>query len=192
MYEKQQIDVQNYPFAMNKELYELIQTGNPYSTTNGQLYKGQSGKNLFDIQYVERDNFSVTGPWYKVTLQDRIGIGVGTPNKVGEFMADYFKTIRVVDTTNIMANIMEALSGAASIKANAGIGQIGDQTKFGAIVQRILGLCFDNRKEIQTSDGRIFVSAFEAASALGVSSQRIRQATKKNQMVGNVQLKYKV
>jgi hypothetical protein len=50
-----------------------------------------------------------------------------------------------------MANIMEALSGSASIKANAGIGQIGDQTKFGAIVQRILGLCFDNRKEIDVS-----------------------------------------
>lgn len=151
LYEKQQIDVQNYPFAMNKELYELIQNGNPYSTTNGQLYKGQSGQNLFDIQYVEQDNFSVTGPWYKVTLQDRIGIGGGTPNKVGEFMVDYFKTIKVVDTTNIMANIMEALSGAISIKANAGIGQIGDQTKFGAIVQRILGLCFDNRKEIDVS-----------------------------------------
>jgi hypothetical protein len=151
LYEKQPIDVQNYPFAMNKELYELIQNGNPYSTTNGQLYKGQSGKDLFDIQYVEQNNFFVTGPWYKVTLKDRIGIGVGTPNKVGEFMVDYFKTIRVVDTTNIMANIMEALSGAASIKANAGIGQIGDQTKFGAIVQRILGLCFDNRKEIDVS-----------------------------------------
>ena len=151
LYEKQQIDVQNYPFAMNKELYELIQTGNPYSTTNGQLYKGQSGQNLFDIQYVEKDNFFVTGPWYKVTLQDRIGIGGGTINKVGEFMVDYFKTIKVVDTTNIMANIMEALSGAVSIKANAGIGQIGDQTKFGAIVQRILGLCFDNRKEIDVS-----------------------------------------
>ena len=151
LYEKQQIDVQNYPFAMNKELYELIQNGNPYSTTNGQLYKGQSGQNLFDIQYVEQNNFSVTGPWYKITLQDRIGIGGGTPNKVGEFMVDYFKTIKVVDTTNIMANIMEALSGAISIKANAGIGQIGDQTKFGAIVQRILGLCFDNRKEIDVS-----------------------------------------
>ena len=151
LYEKQQIDVQNYPFAMNKELYELIQNGNSYSTTNGQLYKGQSGQNLFDIQYVEQNNFSVTGPWYKITLQDRIGIGGGTPNKVGEFMVDYFKTIKVVDTTNIMANIMEALSGAISIKANAGIGQIGDQTKFGAIVQRILGLCFDNRKEIDVS-----------------------------------------
>jgi hypothetical protein len=151
LYEKEQIDVQNYPFAMNKELYELIQNGKPYSTTNGQLYKGQSGKDLFDIQYVETDNFTVTGPWYKVTLKDRIGIGNGTPNKVGEFMVDYFKTIKVVDTTNIMANIMEALSGSASIKANAGIGQIGDQTKFGAIVQRILGLCFDNRKEIDVS-----------------------------------------
>ena len=151
LYEKQPISVQNYPFAMNKELYELIQNGNPYSTTNGQLYKGQSGKDLFDIQYVEQNNLGLTGPWYKVTLKDRIGIGGGTPNKVGEFMVDYFKTIRVVDTTNIMANIMEALSGAVSIKANAGIGQIGDQTKFGAIVQRILGLCFDNRKEIDVS-----------------------------------------
>ena len=151
LYEKQQISVQNYPFAMNRELYELIQNGNPYSTTNGQLYKGQSGRDLFDIQYVDANDKGVTGGWYKVTLKDRIGIGTFTPNKVGEFMIDYFKTIKVVDTTNIMANIMEALSGAISIKASAGIGQIGDQTKFGAIVQRILGLCFDNRKEIDIS-----------------------------------------
>ena len=152
LYEKQPLTtVQTYPYPMNKQLYELIQNGNPYSTTNSQLYKGQSGRNLFDIQYVETDDKGVTGPWYKVTLQDRIGINGGAVNKVGEFMIDYFKTIKIVDTTNIMANIMEALSGAVSIKIDAGIGQIDDLTKFGAIVQRILGLCFDNRKEIDVS-----------------------------------------
>ena len=146
-YEKTPINIQDYPFSMNKELYELIQTGNPYSTTNGQLYKGKSGQNLMDIQYVEFDNLGVTGPWFKVTLPNR----VGNVNKVGEFLSDYYGSIKVVDTTNIMASIMESLSGFASISLNVGTKEVEDQSKFMLIIQRILGLCFDNRREIDVS-----------------------------------------
>lgn len=147
LYEKYPINVQAYPFAMNKELYERIQSGNPYSTDNGQLYLGASTQPLFDIQYVDFDNFGQTGPWFKITLQPRIN----NVNKVGTFLVDYYKSIKVVDFTNIMAYIMESLSGAISINANVGIVQADDTSKFLLIIQRILGLCFDNDREIDVS-----------------------------------------
>ena len=149
LYEKGQIQIQNYPFSMNRELYQRIQSGNPYSADyNGKLYLGQSGRDLFDIQYVEtRQDTGETGPWFKVDLTNRLN----TPNKVGQFMVDYYKTIKVVETENMMANIMESLCGAVSMKANAGVGEVENQTKLDILIQRILGLCFDNRSEIDVS-----------------------------------------
>jgi hypothetical protein len=147
LYEKAPIVVQVPPFSMNKELYQLIQTGNPYTVDNGQPYKGASGQDLFDIQYVEFNNIGETGPWYKVTLYNR----ANNINKVGTFLKDYYKTIKVVDFTNIMAYIMESLSGCLSISGNVGITQTDDVSKFSAIIQRVLGLCFDNTKEIDVS-----------------------------------------
>jgi hypothetical protein len=149
LYEKNLIQVQNYPFSMNRELYQRIQSGNPYSDDyGGALYLGQSGRDLFDIQYVEtRQDTGETGPWFKVDLTNRLN----TPNKVGQFMVDYYKTIKVVETENMMANIMESLCGAVSMKANAGVGEVENQTKLDILIQRILGLCFDNRSEIDVS-----------------------------------------
>jgi hypothetical protein len=147
LYEKDPIQVQTYPFSLNKELYQRIESGQPYSIDNGQLYIGQSGQDLFDIQYVETDNLGQTGPWYKITLVNR----VNNINKVGEFMVDYYKTIKIVDYHNILASIMNSLSGAISIQANIGLTQAEDATKFELILQRILGLCFDNKSEIDVS-----------------------------------------
>lgn len=147
MYEKQPIQIQTYPFSMNKELYQRIQSGQPYSIDNGQNYIGKSGQDLFDIQYVELDNLGQTGPWFKVTLNNR----ANNVNKVGEFLVDYYQTIKIVDFNTMIANIIEALTGAISIKADVGINQAGDASKFALILQRILGLCFDNKQEIDVS-----------------------------------------
>ncbi len=147
LYEKDPILVQNYPFSMNKELYRLIQTGQPYSADNGQNYIGQSGQDLFDIQYVDTNNLGETGPWFRVDLSNRVN-GV---NKVGTFLVDYYKTIRITEPTNMIASIMESLSGAVSMSVGAGVGQVEDQSKFDILIQRILGLCFDNRSEIDVS-----------------------------------------
>jgi hypothetical protein len=148
LYEKNpNLNIGITPYSMNRELYQRIQTNNPYSIDYGQVYQGKSGQGLFDIQYVETDNNGVTGPWYKVDLVNR----VGGFNKVGSFLSDYYGTIKVTETTNIMASIMESLSGAISISANVGVGETRDKTQFGLILQRILGLCFDNREEIDVS-----------------------------------------
>jgi hypothetical protein len=126
----------------------LIQTGQPYSADNGQNYIGQSGQDLFDIQYVgTRADTGETGPCFKVDLSNR----VNSVNKVGTFLADYYKTIKISEPTNMMASIMESLSGVVSMNASAGVGQVEDQSKFDVLVQRILGLCFDNRTEIDVS-----------------------------------------
>lgn len=147
MYEKIPVQIQTYPFSMNKELYQRIQSGQPYSIDNSQNYIGQSGQDLFDIQYVETDNIGQTGPWFKVTLFNR----ANNVNKVGEFLVDYYKTIKIVDFTTMISYIIESLTGAISIKADVGINQAGDASKFALILQRILGLCFDNAKEIDVS-----------------------------------------
>jgi hypothetical protein len=143
IYEKEQIAVQTNPFPMNKELYERIQSGQPYSVDNGQLYKGVSGQDLFDIQYVEVGS----DPYFKVTLPNR----VNNVNRVGEFMIDYYKTMKPIEFQGVINQIMQSLCNSFSISAGLGVTQVEDATKFDIFVSRILGLCFDNRQEIDVS-----------------------------------------
>jgi len=143
IYEKEQIAVQTNPFPLNKELYERIQSGQPYSTDNGQLYKGVSGQDLFDIQYVEIGSDS----YFKVTLPNR----VNNINRVGEFMVDYYKTMKPIEFQGVINQIMQSLCNSFSISAGLGVAQVEDATKFDIFVSRILGLCFDNRQEIDVS-----------------------------------------
>jgi hypothetical protein len=143
IYEKEQIAVQTNPFPLNKELYQRIQSGQPYSVDNGQLYKGVSGQDLFDIQYVEIGSDS----YFKVTLPNR----VNNINRVGEFMIDYYKTMKPIEFQGVINQIMQSLCNSFSISAGLGIAQVEDATKFDTFVSRILGLCFDYRQEIDVS-----------------------------------------
>lgn len=143
IYEKTSIVPGQIPFSMNRELHQL--------TTNTNLlynHKGKSGQDLFDIKYYElHPVFNTTGPWYEVRLKNR-----SNPLKVGEFMVDYYDTIRMAEDTDIIGSIMESLSGCISMKVDAGISQVENASKFELILARILGLCFDNRgSEIDTS-----------------------------------------
>jgi len=147
-YEKNPIAIQSKPFSMNRELYERIQSGQPYLSDYGQYYKGASGQNLFDIQYVDVNPLNnVGGGWFKITLQNR----VNNVNKVSTFLLDYYKSIKLFEFVTLMANIMDSLSGAITFKANLGIKNTEDVTTFSLFIQRILGLCFDSAKEIETS-----------------------------------------
>jgi len=145
IYEKTSIVPGQIPFSMNRELHQL-------TTNSGLLYThvGKSGQNLFTIRYMENlppALGSVTGPWYEVDLMSR-----NNPLKVGEFMVDYYDTIRMAEDTDIIGSIMESLSGAISMKVDAGISQVENASKFELILARILGLCFDGGgNEIDTS-----------------------------------------
>lgn len=141
-------------FPMNKQLYQLTDSNNTnrsFSQINGKNYLGKSGQNLFDVQYSKTNNFGVTGDYYRVMLINREDGSGNITNNVGEFINDYYSTIKLVDNVNIGANIVNIISGAINFKGQVGVGQLNEQSKFDLLVQRILGLCFDSRREIDVS-----------------------------------------
>jgi len=143
------------PFPMNKTLNLTLNNSSTYSQTYGKYYQGTSGQNLFDMQYSTTNGVGVTQDCYKVALIDKVNtLGTstgGTSNKVGEFLKDYYSTIKLVDSVDITANLMNLISGAVSMNLKLGEDDIQKGTTFSLIVQRILGLCFDSRREIDVS-----------------------------------------
>ena len=146
-------------FPMNKQLYQVMDSSNSgrsLSQILGKNYQGKSGQNLFDVQYTKTNEFGVTGDYFRVMLIDRTNGDTGNTgttivNKVGEFISDYYSTINLIDSTDIGAQLVNIISGALSMNAKVGFGELDNQSQFSLIVQRILGLCFDNRKEIDVS-----------------------------------------
>jgi hypothetical protein len=141
-------------FPMNKQLFNLMTSdseGRSYSQINGKNYLGKSGQELFDLQYTKTNSFGVTGDYYRVFLIDREDNQGNITNNVGEFISDYYSTIDIVDTVDIGAQIVNIISGAMNIDAQVGFGELNNQSRFGLIVARILGLCFDERREIDVS-----------------------------------------
>ena len=143
IYEKDSVTPSSstYPFSMNRKMYGLIQDGTQFT------YVGKSNQDLFKIKYVEQDPNGIPGPWYHITLSGRNG----NINRVGEFMVDYYDTIRMAEDTDIIGSIMESLCGALSMKVSAGTSQVENASKYELLLARILGLCFDNRTEIDVS-----------------------------------------
>lgn len=126
------------PYSMNRELWDRIQILNQPND-----FYGFSGQKLFTITYTQTDGV-ITGDFFKVELVNR----VTGPNKIADFIVDYYKAIQVVDTSNIFAQLMEILSGVISFEASLGFGEIDMSNKFLLLLQRILGLCFDSKREI--------------------------------------------
>ena len=142
------------PFPMNKQLYNLMTSENQdrsYSQINGKNYLGKSGQNLFDVQYTKTNSFGVTGDYYRILLIDREDNQGNITNNVGEFISDYYSTIKLVDTVDVGAQIVNLLSGALNIQGQVGYGALDNQSKFSLIAARVLGLCFDDRREIDVS-----------------------------------------
>ena len=155
LFEKRPISVGNYPFSMNRELYERVQHLNQLFTTahGNTYYKGKSGQDLFDIRYVKQNNLLETGDFFEITLSPRYSLNdLSKPtNKIGDFLKDYYGTIQLVDFTNIFSNLLDALTGMVSISVDIGSEKLDDQSKFSLLIQRVLGLCFDSKSEIDVS-----------------------------------------
>lgn len=142
------------PFPMNKQLYNLMtsdNSGRSYGQINGQNYKGKSGQSLFDMQYTDTNSFGVSGDYYRVILVDREDNEENLTNNVGQFIEDYYSTIKLVDNVDIGLQLVNLISGAVSINSQIGYGELDNQSRFSLIASRILGLCFDNRREIDVS-----------------------------------------
>ena len=140
--------VQKNPYFMNRQLYERIQNeGVSYDATYGQNYLGLSQQGLLDVTYVTEDDNGNQGSFFQVKLPDRLD----NKNLVSQFITDYFETIKMVDTKNIYLRIFQVLFGAMSIQLKNGSAETESQLIFQRILTRILGLCFDDRSEIDVS-----------------------------------------
>ena len=144
------------PYPMNKEFYQrLTGTTKSYKGEYGKYYQGVSGQDLFDFQYSPTNQFGVDQASYRVVLISKVNSEStqtgGTVNKVIDFLEDYYGTIKLFDTVDFTATLMNVVSGAINMKTNLGSDEITEQSKFFIFLQRILGLCFDSRREIDVS-----------------------------------------
>jgi hypothetical protein len=140
-YETEPVVVQSTPFSMNRNLFDLIIQGVPYSTTHGVNYKGYSGQDLFDIEYIP------TTEVYRVSLKNRLG----GDNLVTDFVSDYYQTIKVLDMRALWTSVLNNILTIDYSISKKGIGQIQDEETFMIILKRILGLCFDDTQEIDVA-----------------------------------------
>jgi hypothetical protein len=140
------------PFPMNKALYELLANkGQSYREIVGDFYRGSSQQDIFDIQYTTTNQYGVTGDYFRVVLLNRTDQNNQPSNQVGTLLSDYYSTISLVDPVDIGYQIMNLLSGVMNVSANLGTGDLANQSAFFKILQRILGLCFDSKREIDVS-----------------------------------------
>ena len=152
IYEQNPYDSSLVKKSTNQLLYYLIQTPTPLSQGNingitnpvNTQYKGQSGQNLFDIQFVTVDNNGTPGQYYKITLTNR-ALGL---NRVSDFINDYFKVNSLLDLRYLLTTLTDIILGCVSADLKLGDNQLDDSTRFGLIIQRILGQCQDYNVEI--------------------------------------------
>jgi hypothetical protein len=130
----------------NRMLYQLLQNeGQPLSSLYSSLYNGISTQPLFDIVYVTfNPETGQNGKYYKITLQSKLD-GV---QRVTDFLVDYLKTIDLIDLKGFITRLIDLVLNIFTINVGFGSATIDDSSKFGLIIQRILGLCFDFDEEI--------------------------------------------
>jgi hypothetical protein len=144
-------------FPFNKMLNFRMENNNVnrnFSVEYGQFYNGKSEQNLLDIQYTPTNDLGVSGDFFRVFLLNKSGQNTNltfTGNSVGQFLNDYYSTIKLVDPVNVAGSLMNYASNAVSIKAGFKFKRLSDETRFERIITRILGLCEDDRKEIDVS-----------------------------------------
>ena len=149
-------------FPVNKMLHLRMTSTNVsrnFSTEFSTFYNGESKNKLFDIQYTNVDNLGVSGDYFRIFLIDRTNTSTSTvgnlsysgANQVKKFVQDYYKTIKMVDLNSVMASLLNYATGYLSIKGEFGYEKLDKDSKFSLMIQRILGLCFDSREEIDIS-----------------------------------------
>lgn len=148
-YEVSATTYNQFPYSMNRELYNRTQNLNqPYTAVAGTDYLGTSQQNLFDITYVEtyvdpQTLQTVQGSFFKVDLKPRQTFPV-----IDEFLNDYYSTIDVLEYKTFFTNLVDYVTGAISFGRGDGNLKLTNIQKSLVIMQRILGLCSDSNKEI--------------------------------------------
>lgn len=148
------------PFSMDRELYNRTQNeGVSFSDDYGSDYIGGSGLGIMNMKYVTsytQNGVNYIGDFLEITLKDR-----PNGNRISDFLRDYYSSINIIDfdalsvkLTNVLTNFMDISVGISSSDKQ-------EKSKFQKIIQRILGLCFDNTKEIDVS-GTAKLSAMDS------------------------------
>jgi len=141
------------PFPMNKTLnlrMDGANAGTSFYSEYGKYYQGVSGQNLFDFQYSQTNQYGVNQDCYRVALISGTTANAPT-NKVGDFLKDYYGTIKLIDSVDFGASLVNLISGAIDIQSQLGAEDVTNQSQFSLFLQRILGLCFDSKTEIDVS-----------------------------------------
>lgn len=147
LYEKESPVTGMIPFPMDKELYNRLQNeGVSMNEEFGSDYIGASGRQIMDIKYVTQNDVGDFGDYYEITLSNRPNL-----NRVSDFLRDYYKSIDMLSFDSLMPKIMNSLTDFIDISGGLSTSDKEEQSKFEKIIQRILGLCFDNNKEIDVS-----------------------------------------
>lgn len=142
------------PFPMNKMLNELMQNDNQGRSFNdiiGKFFQGESTQPLFDVIYSKVNDVGVSGDYFRTVLLDREEGVANVANTVGQFINDYYSSIKLVEPANITARLTNLLTGAVDMQAKLSYKELDNNSKFMLLVQRILGLCFDSRQSIDVS-----------------------------------------
>lgn len=135
------------PYSFNRELYNRIQKGGEtMSKQYGTKFLGPTGQPLFDISYVTKDNNNIDGEFFKVELEKRY-----TGNKVVEFVGEYYSSIDIVSIKEVYTNVLNALTNSIDFSKSFVDNDKREQTKLEIVIQRILGMCWDNKEEIDVS-----------------------------------------
>lgn len=155
LYEDTEIDVQSFPFSMNRELNHRLSQGVSFENEYSVPYKGASTQPLMDIKYVTTDGDGNFGDFFKIDLKNR-----NESNRIIDFCMDYYQSIEIINTKNLFTNIMNQISGVVDFNMDFGSGKQADVSRAMKLLTRILGLCFDTTQEIDVA-GTAKVSILE-------------------------------
>lgn len=143
LYEKDVTPVTTQPYSMNRELYNRLQKlGVSFNDEYGTNYIGGSGNQIFDIKYVQQDNLGNQGDFFEVTLNSR----QDNLNRISDFLVDYYSSVNLVDFDVLFAKIMNRLTNMIDFSLNIPKDQLEIDGYFARIIQRMLGLCTDNKE----------------------------------------------
>lgn len=151
IYEVNPFNPKKRPYSFNRELYNRLQNpGKSYKEEYNVNFLGATNQELFNITYVKDptqiDGKQLYGDYYKVELSPRV-----SGEKVVDFLNDYLNSIDILNFNELYSNVLNLLTGSINIKLKTGEDDLRSQTEFEKILQRILGLCFDNKQEIDVS-----------------------------------------
>ena len=139
------------PSSTNRILYERLQNlGQSYQTQFSSGYKGASGQDLFDIEYVQfypAVNPTNFGDYLKITLKPQLN----SATSVSDFLTDYYGSIDVLQFDVLSAELMNALTGVFDFSMKISSDEMREQKKFDLILKRIMGVCTDPTKKIDVS-----------------------------------------